>query len=302
MMLKKAIECFEEAIRLEPGYAHAYGMAASCYAFLGGTGQLQPKAAFQIVHDYSDKALKLDSLLSVSYSAKASAYLFYDWNWKKAYEHLQKALKLNPAETGAHQLLCFYFMISGRKQDAVDIMEKAALSDPLSTIINQYLAESYLFSGRPDLALKKVEALLDIYPQMRVALELKGWCTGASGDWKKAAEIFEEVYRLAKNPSKGITPLAVANARLGNSERALELLDIITRRQIREPGVVMDVDLAMIWWALGDKDKTFHHLFQCIEKRMGAVAILIDHPMFRGIDADPRYRVIKQQLGVDEFS
>jgi hypothetical protein len=39
----------------------------------------------------------------------------------------------------------------------------------------------------------------------------------------------------------------------------------------------------MIWWSLGENDKAFHHLFQCVEKKMGVVAILIDHPMFKGL-------------------
>ena len=67
---KKAIECFEKAITLEPDYAHAYAMAAAGYAFLGATGQMQPNEAFEIVHRYSDKALQLDSSLAAGYVGK----------------------------------------------------------------------------------------------------------------------------------------------------------------------------------------------------------------------------------------
>ena len=47
---KKAIEYFEKAITLEQDYAHAYAMAAAGYAFLGATGQMQPKEAFEIAY------------------------------------------------------------------------------------------------------------------------------------------------------------------------------------------------------------------------------------------------------------
>ena len=87
---KKAIECFEKAITLEPDYANAYAMAAAGYAFLGATGQMQPKEAFEVVHRYSDKALQLDSSLAEGYVGKGAAYLFYDWKWKQAYDSLQK--------------------------------------------------------------------------------------------------------------------------------------------------------------------------------------------------------------------
>ena len=95
-------------------------------------------------------------------------------------------------------MLSFYYMITGQKKEAVDIMEKALQVDPLSLMVNQFLADAYFNAGRTDDALKQAEWLLDMHPQMRVALELKGWCIGMKGDWKKAAEIFEEVYRLHK--------------------------------------------------------------------------------------------------------
>src|SRR5664280_2619425 len=221
---KKAIECFEKAITLEPGYANAYAMAAVGYAFLGSTGQMQPNEAFELVHKYSDEAIKLDSSLAAGYVAKGSAYLLYDWKWKKAYDSLLKAIGLNPATTEAHQLLCFYYMITGRKKDAIEIMEKALQVDPLSPRVIQLLAETYLNAGRPDDALKHAESLLEIYPNMRVASELKGWCISAKGDWKKAAEIFEEVHQLIKNPLKGLTPLGCAYAHLGETEKALECI------------------------------------------------------------------------------
>jgi len=299
---KKAIECFEQAITLEPSYAHAYAMAAAAYAFLGATGQMQPKEAFEIVHKYGDKAIQLDSSLSIGYAAKGSAYLLYDWKWKQAYDSLLKAIELNPAATGTHQLLSFYYLITGRKKEAVDIMERALQVDPVSPIVNQSLADAYLNAGRTDDALKQVERLLDIYPQLRVALELKGWCYGAKGDWKKAAEIFEEVHRLIKHPLKGLTPLGCAYALLGDSEKALECIRKIEQRQVKEPELVLDADLAMIWWSLREKDKAFHYLFQCVEKRMGPVAILIDLPFLKGVSDDPRYQLLKEKLNLAEYS
>jgi TolB-like protein/tetratricopeptide (TPR) repeat protein len=299
--VKKAIEYFEKAIALEPDYANAYGMAASGYAFLGGMGQVDPKDAFEVVHKYGDKALQLDGSLAVGYAAKGSAFLFYDWNWKKAHDSLLRAIELNPATTGAYQMLSFYYMIMGQKKDAVDIMEKAFEVDPLSPMVNKALTDVYLYAGRTDDALKQAEYLLDMFPQMGVALELKGWCIGAKGDWRKAAGIFEQVHQLhTKNPLKGLFPLGCAYANSGEAEKALECIRKIEQRQLEEPGVVLDADLAMIWSSLGDKDKAFHYLFQCVGKKMGPVAIIIDHPMFKVPHDDPRYQLLKQKLNLTE--
>jgi adenylate cyclase len=298
---KKAIECFEKAIVLEPDYANAYGMAAAGYAFLGGLGQMEPNEAFEVVHKYSDKAIRLDSSLAIGYASKGSAFLIYDWNWKQAFDSLQKAIKLNPATTGAHQMLSFYYMIMGQMNDAVDIMEKAFKVDPLSLMVNKSLTDAYLFAGRTDDALRQAELLLDIYPQTGVALELKGWCVGVKGDWKKAAEIFEEVHRLQVNHSlRGLFPLGCAYANMGEVGKAVECIRKIEKWQEEEPEMVLDADLAMIWSSLGDKDKTFYYLLQCVEKKMGPVAIIMNHPMFNIPHDDPRYQLLKEKLNLTE--
>src|SRR5215204_4018460 len=93
---RKAIECCEKAIDIEPDYAEAYAMSAMAYGHLGSTGQVLPQKAFEIVHRFADKALELDSNLAEGYIAKGNAYLYYDWKWKEAFEALQKAIEINP--------------------------------------------------------------------------------------------------------------------------------------------------------------------------------------------------------------
>lgn len=298
---KKALACFEEAIVLEPDYAHAYAMAAVANAFLGSTGQLPPDEAFEVVHRYSDKAMQLDPLLAIGYVAKGAAYLLYDWKWEEAHESLLKAIELNPAATDAHQLLSFYYLITGRRNEAVDIMEKALELDPLSTIVIKSLADAYIFAGRPGDALKQANSLLEMHSHMRVALELKGWCIGMKGDWAKAAELFEEIHRSLNHPLKGLAPLACAYANSGETEKALACVRKIEQRQVEEPGLVLDAELAMIWLSLGDMDKAFHYLFQCVEKRMGPVALIVDHPMFNVPHDDPRYQLLKEKLNLAAY-
>ncbi len=299
--VQKAIECFESAITLEPEYANAYAMAAVAYSFLGSSGQMLPNEAFEIVHAYSDKALQLDNMLAVGYVAKGSAYLLYDWKWKEAYEALQKAIALNPATTDAHQMLSYYYMITGQRKEAVEIMEKAFRVDPLSVMVNKSLTDAYLNAGRTDDSLRQAELLLNLYPQMPVALELRGWSVGVRGDWKKAAEIFEEVHLSCSHTLRGLFPLGCAYANSGQADKALECIRKIEQWQIDEPGLVLDADLAMIWLSLGDKDKGFHYLFQCVEKRMGPVAMIIEFPMFKVPKDDPRYRLLKEMLNLGEY-
>ena len=288
----KAIECFQQAIDLEPGYAQAYAMMAIVYSNLGATGQLKPEKAFGFASQYSDKALQLDDTVAESHIARARVYLFYEKKWQAAYDALQKAIQLNPAATESYRLMSYYYIVTGKKNEAVKTLEKALEADPLSTVINNYLGEAYTMAERYDDADRIAEKQLEINPKMRLAIEMKGWCAGMKGDWEKAVEFFQEVHRLTNHPLKGIGPLGHAYARLGQKEKALEIIDKLEQRQLQEPDMVLDGDLLMVWWALEDrykifKDKVLHHLRNCFNKGLDTMHYYVEYPMMNGMKKYP---------------
>ena len=295
---RKAIECFEQAIRFEPLYAQAYAMAAICYSYLGSSGQVLPDKAFEVVHKYADKALRLDSTIAESHVAKANAYLFYEWKWKEGYNALQKALKLNPGAVEVYELLGFYYIVMGEIEKAVQTLEDAQNLDPLSPIVISSLGNMYIFAERYDDALAQAEKLLEMDPAMRLALEMKGWATGLKGNWEDSLLYFEEVHRLTNHPLKGLMGMAFAFGRLGLRDKTMECIYKMEQRQAEEPDSVVDADLSAAWFALDDYDKTFYYINQCIDKRMGPVNYFLQYPAFKGIKEDPRYEEIKKRMGV----
>src|SRR5688500_9811621 len=152
---RKAIECCEKAIDIEPGYAEAYAMSAMAYGHLGSSGQILPQKAFEIVHRFADKALELDPSLAEGDIAKGNAYLFFDWKWKQAYEALQKAIEINPGATDAYESLAFYHIMMGDKKKALELLQEAVRLDPLSTPIIHILANAYIFNDRYDVAIRQ---------------------------------------------------------------------------------------------------------------------------------------------------
>lgn len=293
---RKAIECFEKAFELEPSYAQAYALAAGAYSNLGATGQMLPEKAFQIAKGYADKALELDDSIAEGYIAIGSYYLFYEWKWKESFEAFQKAIKLNPAATLAYQLLSFYYVITGQKNEAVKTMEDANRIDPLSPIISQALGNTYIFAERYDDAIHQAEKMLEMNPQMRISMELKAWAIGLKGDWGAALEIFKEIHKLTNHPLKGLMGVGYSYARLGKTEQAMECIEKLERRQKEDPNSVVDADLVGIWFALGNKDKAFYHINQCVEKRMAPVNYFLEYPVFKGLSNDPRYLELKAKM------
>ena len=296
---RKSIKCCEEAITMEPNYAQAYARIAVGYSYLGATGQIMPAKAFEIVHEYADKALAIDNTVAEGHIAKASAYLFYEWKWNEAYEALQKAIQLNPAAIEAYELVAFYYIITGDKIKAVQVMEDAERIDPLSPVVGETLGNMYVFAERFDDAIYKSKKLLEINPDMRRCIEMIGWATGMKGDWNEALKYFEEVHRLTNHPLKGIMGLGVAHGMLGHKEQAMEYIHKMEQRQKEEPDSVIDADLAAVWFGLGDYDKAFYYLNQCVDKRMGPVSYFMEYPAYKAIKKDPRYKLLLKRIGLE---
>lgn len=295
---RKAIECFKQAIAIEPAYAEAHAMVAQCYCSLGTMGQMIPHTAFEIGHQYADKALELDETIAEGHIAKAMAYLYYEWKWQQAYDALQKAIELNPSRVEAYDLLGFYYIAHNEKPKAVKVLEQAEQIDPLSPTIIRSLGMMYMFSERFDDAVRQAEKLLEMNPEMRSAIELKAWAIGMNGDWQTSLVLFEEVHRLTGHPLKGLMGLGVAYARCGMTDKAMECIHKLELRQQQEPDSVVDGDLAAVWLGIGDIDKVFSYLNECIDKRMGPVACFIEYPPYKVVKADPRFYDLKHRMGI----
>ena len=253
-------------------------------------------SSFEIVHLYADKALELDNRIAESHLAKANAYLYYEWKWQEGYDELQEALKLNPGAIDAYDMLGFYYVVMDKKDLAVETLETAQRLDPLSPVIGQALGNMYVFARRFDDAIQQADRLLDLNPRMRISIEMKGWATGMKGDWQAALPYFEEVHRLTNHPLKGLMGLGFTYGKLGRREEALEVIRKMEKRQVEEPNSVIDADLAAVWFSLGDLDKTFYYINQCIDKRMGPVSYFLEYPAYEGIKDDPRYNEIMERL------
>jgi adenylate cyclase len=291
----KAIDLFEQAIQLEPNYAQAYAMVAGAWAYLGVTGQAQPEKAFEIVKKYSDKAMELDDSIAESHVAKATLHLMYEGNWKAGYDELQTAIRLNPTATGSYEMLGMYHVFNNNIPEAVKVMEHASQIDPLSPQVNHFLAEMYLFADRYDDAILVADKLLEMNPQMRTAIETKGWCAGLKGDWQKASEFFTEVHRLTGHPLKGLAPLGYAYAKLGETDKVMEIISKIEQRQREEPNVVVDGDLLVIWWAMGNMDKVIYYFEKSVARRSSAVLFFLNYPPVRGLAEDPGIKKILEE-------
>jgi serine/threonine-protein kinase len=122
---RKAIDAFEQAIRLDPNYALAYAELAWAhravsYWGLDTSGEENHKAKDAVM-----RALALDDSLAESYSAFGEIKDICDWDFSAGEQAYQRALALNPNSSEAHAKYGIHFMIVGRLDEAMAEIKSA---------------------------------------------------------------------------------------------------------------------------------------------------------------------------------
>src|SRR5262249_12608746 len=100
--LRRSIEFFDAALKLDPNYAKACSGAADSYAALALLEFVAPKEAYPKAREYVDRALRLDPDLAEARTSLGLIKFQYDWDWAGAEAELRAAIGLNPNYAPAH--------------------------------------------------------------------------------------------------------------------------------------------------------------------------------------------------------
>jgi TolB-like protein/DNA-binding winged helix-turn-helix (wHTH) protein len=130
--VRKGIEYFDQATRLDPNYAAAYAGLAESYVVLNGHRFLPPTQAFPKVRVAALKALELDEGLAEAHASLGALKWEYDWDPSGAEKEFRRAIELNPSYATAHQWYAEELAIIGRGDEALAEIQRAKQLDPVS--------------------------------------------------------------------------------------------------------------------------------------------------------------------------
>ena len=99
--LEKALECFTQALAIEPGFAKARAGVAQVQAAKGNLSFARPHDVLPQAKAEALKALEVDELVADAHHALALVFEWYEWNWVEAEREYRRALELDPGDTFA---------------------------------------------------------------------------------------------------------------------------------------------------------------------------------------------------------
>jgi TolB-like protein/Tfp pilus assembly protein PilF len=239
--VRLAIQCFEDAIKLDPRYALAYAGLADCYSILWANGWMSAEDARLPAHAAVTQAMNLaPSLWEVNFSRGVYAF-YFERAWREAEPYFQKAIALNPRSSLSRAWYGLFLATEGRAEDAMAQTTQACQMDPLSPLIHSLSSVVLYTLTRFDEAERVAHHALELQPGYLMGLGRHGLALCGLGRNAEAVEALERVVAASRAPiSVGLLGLTCARAgRLDDTARLLQELEDRSSRGEYVPAFVL---------------------------------------------------------------
>jgi TolB-like protein/DNA-binding winged helix-turn-helix (wHTH) protein/Tfp pilus assembly protein PilF len=285
--LSKAVEYFQQAIENDPTYSAAYAGLADAYGLLGMMPQAKAAA---------EKALEIDADLAEAHASLGLIAPFLDWNWADAQRHFERAIALSPNYATAHHWYAeAYLLPLGRTNEAIAEIRKAQELDPLSPAIGTDLGKELYFARRYDEAIVQLRRVLELDPGF---VSARNWLSDTlleEGRYPEAEAELEKT-KSSKEERVYVRQTAYLYARMGRraeAEKALAHSLRLSRGKDVSSGAV-----ALVYAALGEKDKAFYWLEKSYAVKSSFMTTLKFWSVFDPLRADPRFVNLVRRVGL----
>jgi serine/threonine-protein kinase len=292
--IKKGIEYFEQAIRIDPNYAPAYaGLARAYYAPRENFRQLSEESRQQIERALL-KAIEVDSNLAEAH-ALLGAIRQDQGDWPAAEKELRRAIEADPNAWGVHWYYARYLNAVGRIDEAIIEAKRMLESDPLSPIAMAGLGFVYLRARQYDQAIELLRKAVEADPEHAPFHTNLGRAYVQKGTYDAAIAEFQKAMALDPQPPGRLAAFAYAYAVAGRKAEAQQMLDELLERS--KQSNVDPVNFAVIYTGLGDNNRAFEWLEKAYQDRSGPPYLTIE-PMLDRLRSDPRFAEFARRKGL----
>jgi TolB-like protein/DNA-binding winged helix-turn-helix (wHTH) protein/Tfp pilus assembly protein PilF len=298
--LKKSVDFFQRAIRIDPKYALAYAGLADSYNSLGRSvaAAMTGIEAGARAHDAAAKALELDPNLGEAHAALGYAKYAFEWDWAGADREFQHAIDLSPGYATAFHWYSLYLSSMGRNDLALTMIQRAQRLDPVSPNILRMVGAQLAALGRYDEALQAANTAIELDPNHynthltlgNIYLRMKN-VPGAIAEFDKAVEV-------SRRGLAPLTQLAYAYALVGRTAESEQLLAEVERR---DDANVYSSYCAAVCTALGRRNDAFMRLEKAFQSHSGALVDVRVQPAFIPLYPDKRFASLLQRMNLPEI-
>jgi serine/threonine protein kinase/tetratricopeptide (TPR) repeat protein len=294
--LQKALECFSQALALDPNYASAHAGLADTWTLLGLHGFSPAAQVLAKARPAIQRALELAPDLAEAHCAAGTLKLAFEWDWPRAETHLRRAIRLNPRYIAARYWLAVQLsLVHSRFEEGLHHAHQAVELDPLAGIPRAQLGIVLIAAGRHEQAIEVLRRACELSPTLYVPFLYLGVTYNHLGKTKEAIEALEAAAAMSGRAPVTLAALAVCFNSLGRTEDVQAIHDELAARARRD--YVQTTMLALTTASLGRLDEAFALLHRACDERDGVLMYSRSYPAFRLLQTDPRMTEIYRRIG-----
>jgi len=291
----RAVEYFQQAIKLDPKFALAYARISETYGSMPAYPYLSPKEAFPPAKAAAQRALEIDPTLAEAHTFFAYSLAIYDWNWAAAETSFKRAIELDPNNSAAHfRYGQIYLLSTSRFDEGIAEIKRGLELEPLDLNMGTTLASAYAYEGRKDEALELARKAYDLEPTHPLGRWMLGLAYVEKGMYSEAISLDEQWLQTDPTNQFALRDAGIAYAKAGRRDKAEEIINRF--REIAKTQYVPTCRIAMIYGALGDKDKAFVELNKAFEMRDWELFRMNVDTYWVPLRDDPRFKELVKRL------
>jgi DNA-binding winged helix-turn-helix (wHTH) protein/TolB-like protein/Tfp pilus assembly protein PilF len=293
--LLTSIRYYDEALKIDPGYALAYSGIADAYSVIAIYGPLSAHEAMPKARDAARKALEIDPQLAAAHVSLAVVTMLYDWDWTGAEEDLRRAMELDPDNADAQSIYAYLEHSRGRTDEALQYLERARAQAPAWNVTKKDKHLGLLRARRYEAAIEECRREIQLDPARSTPYYILGEALMHAGRLDEAMAVFEKGFAIAQQ-DRLKSDIACVYALRGNRAKALELIEQLEKHSQR-PGW-RPVNVARVYAALRDHDHAFEWLAAGERERMPFLYGFRIDPLFDAMRSDPRYGALLRRMNL----
>ena len=296
--LAKSIDYYHQAIKLDPNYAPAYAHMARAYSYLAFFGAVSPSDGWGKAKEAAIVALQKDAGLPEGHGALALAKLHYDWDFAGAEREFKRALELNPSDADIRHDYAHYLMAMGRLTESEAETKRAVELDPVGDGLNSCLCWHSFAARDYREAVRLAAKFLRSQPDDPWERTILGWTYEQMRMSDQAVAEIQRAVDVTKGDPFYVAALGHAYAAAGNRHETEKILQMLSDRG--KKSYVSPFDLALIYAALGEKEKAFSLLDKAVAERSTFLVYSKWEPRLDPLRPDPRFKDLLARIGLEK--
>jgi serine/threonine protein kinase/tetratricopeptide (TPR) repeat protein len=287
--LQQSIDCYKQAIALDPKYALAYVGLANAYTVASGFGTLQSTDAIPLAEAAAQKALELAPNLGGAHAAMGYVYAAR-YDWPAAEREYLKAETLDATDAAIPYFYSLYVLRPQMRYDeAIREVRKAIELEPASLPYNANLGHLLTFAGRYPEAKQQLDRTLAMDPNFPIT-------HNRLREWFEIQGQFDDARQTGMINSTGFANM---EAHPGKTQYWRGVIEI-ARQRTQKFGEAFGERMfqAVAFAQLSDNDKALTWLEKSAKNDDDLLPYLVRSPLLAPLHKEPRYLALLHKMNL----